>query len=92
MRAFAAEPGLILCDKIVSALDVSVQAAILDLLVELQAKRNVAYLFIAHDLAVVRAIADRVAVLYQGELCEISATPQVYAPQQSDVITQIGNG
>ncbi len=79
-RAFAAEPDLILCDEVVSALDVSVQATVLALLSQLQAERGVAYLFIAHDLAVVRAIADRVAVLYQGTLCEIGTTQQVYAP------------
>ncbi len=79
-RAFAAEPEIILCDEVVSALDVSVQAAVLSLLVELQAERGVTYLFIAHDLAVVRAIADHVAVLYQGRLCEIGGVRQVYAP------------
>ncbi len=79
-RAFAAEPEVILCDEVVSALDVSVQAAVLSLLVELQAERGVTYLFIAHDLAVVRAIADQVAVLYQGRLCEIGGVTQVYTP------------
>jgi peptide/nickel transport system ATP-binding protein len=78
-RAFAAEPDLILCDEVVSALDVSVQATVLELLARLQAERGVAYLFIAHDLAVVRAIADQVAVLYQGHLCEVGAAAQVYA-------------
>jgi peptide/nickel transport system ATP-binding protein len=79
-RAFAAEPELVLCDEVVSALDVSVQAAVLELLVNLQQERGVTYLFIAHDLAVVRAIADRVAVLYQGRLCEIGTVAQVYTP------------
>jgi peptide/nickel transport system ATP-binding protein len=78
--ALAAEPKLILCDEIVSALDVSVQANILDLLRELQAKRGVAYLFIAHDLAVVRWLADRVLVLYRGQVMEEGTSEEVFAP------------
>ena len=77
-RAFAAEPELVLCDEVTSALDVSVQAAVLDLLTQLQAYRGTTYLFVSHDLAVVRAFADRVAVLYQGRLCEIGPSPAVY--------------
>jgi len=79
-RAFAAEPELVLCDEVTSALDVSVQAAVLNLLADLQADQGVAYLFISHDLAVVRAIADRVAVLYQGRLCEVGLVEQIYTP------------
>jgi peptide/nickel transport system ATP-binding protein len=79
-RAFAAEPDLVLCDEVTSALDVSVQAAVLNLLADLQADHGLAYLFISHDLAVVRAIADRVAVLYQGRLCEVGLVDQIYAP------------
>ena len=79
-RAFAAEPQLVLCDEVTSALDVSVQAAVLDLLADLQAERGVTYIFIAHDLALVHAFADRVAVLYQGRLCEVGPTDQIYTP------------
>ena len=79
-RAFAAEPTLVLCDEVTSSLDVSVQAAVLQLLAELQADRGVTYLYISHDLAVVRAIADRVAVLYQGRLCEVGSADSIYDP------------
>jgi len=79
-RAFAAEPDVVLCDEVTSSLDVSVQAAVLNLLADLQADRGVAYLFISHDMAVVRAIADRVAVLYQGRLCEVGPVEQIYVP------------
>ncbi len=77
-RAFAAEPDLVLCDEVTSALDVSVQAAVLDLLNELKAKESTTYIFVSHDLAVVRALSDRVAVLYQGRLCEIGPSADVY--------------
>jgi peptide/nickel transport system ATP-binding protein len=79
-RALAAEPRLILCDEIVSFLDVSVQANILDLLQELQEERGITYLVIAHDLAVVRWLADRVAVLYLGRMLEIGKAGEVFAP------------
>jgi peptide/nickel transport system ATP-binding protein len=78
-RAFAAEPKIILCDEVTSALDVSVQAAVLDLLDELRAEESVTYLFVSHDLAVVRALADRVVVLYQGRICEVGSAASVYA-------------
>jgi peptide/nickel transport system ATP-binding protein len=78
-RAFAAEPDLVLCDEVTSALDVSVQAAVLELLTELQADRATTYIFVSHDLSVVRAVADRVAVLYQGRLCEIGPAKNVYS-------------
>ena len=77
-RAFAADPEIVLCDEVTSALDVSVQAAVLDLLNDLKATQGTTYIFVSHDLAVVRALSDRVAVLYQGRLCEIGPTDQVF--------------
>ena len=77
-RAFAAKPDIILCDEVTSALDVSVQAAVLDLLQKLKEESGTTYVFVSHDLAVVKAISDRVAVLYQGRLCEIGPSKNVY--------------
>ena len=79
-QALAAEPKLILCDEILSALDVSVQDNIIELLRELQAKSDVAYLFIAHDLAVVRWLADRVVVLYHGRIVEQGTVEEIFTP------------
>jgi len=79
-RAFAAEPDLVLCDEVTSALDVSVQAAALLLLKQLQESRGAAYVFVSHDLAVVRAISDQIAVLYQGRICEAGPTEAVFQP------------
>ena len=78
-RAFAGDPKLVICDEPTSALDVSVQAAILNLLVELQSENKVAYLFISHDLGVVRYISDRIAVLYLGRLQELGQADVVFA-------------
>lgn len=78
-RAFAAEPEIVLCDEITSALDVSVQAAVLELLNDLKGLHSTAFIFVSHDLTVVRALSDRVAVLYQGRLCEIGPAAAVYA-------------
>jgi peptide/nickel transport system ATP-binding protein len=77
-RAFAGTPQLVVCDEPTSSLDVSVQAAILNLLLELQAKLGVAYLFISHDLGVVRYISDRIAVLYLGRLMELGPADVVF--------------
>lgn len=77
-RAIAAEPSFIVCDEPVSALDVSVQNQILNLLKELKNSRGLTYLFISHDLSVVRYLSDRVCVMFLGKLCEIGPTDEVY--------------
>jgi len=77
-RSFAGTPALVLCDEPTSALDVSVQAAILNLLVDLQAQEGVSYVFISHDLAVVRYVADRIAVMYLGQIVDIGPAERVF--------------
>jgi peptide/nickel transport system ATP-binding protein len=77
-RAFAGDPKIVVCDEPTSALDVSVQAAILNLLNDLQRREQVSYLFISHDLGVVRYLSDRIAVLYLGRVMEIGTADQVF--------------
>lgn len=78
-RAIALRPRLIICDEPVSALDVSVQSQVLNLLKDLQEENHLTYLFISHDLSVVRFMADRVAVMFLGKICEIGDTGTIYA-------------
>ncbi|MDH3293231.1 MAG: ATP-binding cassette domain-containing protein [Acidimicrobiia bacterium] len=78
-RALVMEPKLIICDEPVSALDVSVQAQILNMLESLKDRYGLTLVFIAHDLAVVRHVSDRVAVMYLGKMCEVSESDELYA-------------
>lgn len=79
-RALIADPVLLLCDEVLSALDVSVQSDVLDLFKRLRRQTRVAMLFISHDLAVVRSLADRVAVLFRGHLCEVGEVDEIFTP------------
>jgi peptide/nickel transport system ATP-binding protein len=77
-RAFVGDPRIVVCDEPTSALDVSVQAAILNLLADLQVEQQTSYVFISHDMGVVRYLADRIAVMYLGRIQEIGATDDVF--------------
>ncbi len=77
-RAIATKPDFVVCDEAVSALDVSVRAQIINLLIDLQKSLNMAYLFISHDLSVVRHVSARIAVMYMGRIVEMGATDEVY--------------
>ncbi len=78
-RALILNPGIIVCDEPVSALDVSIQSQIINLLLDLQEERNLSYLFIAHDMSVVKFISDRIGVMYLGHLVEEAETAELFA-------------
>lgn len=78
-RALAVDPKFIVCDEPISALDVSIQAQVINILIDLQKKMNLTYLFIAHDLSMVRYISDRVGVMYLGNMMEVAKSDELYS-------------
>ena len=88
-RAFASKPKLVICDEITSALDVSVQASIVQLLLELHRQHGTAFLFITHDLNLVRQIAHRIAVMYRGDLVEVVPSDEIASPDRADYTRQL---
>ena len=88
-RALTLNPKVIVCDEPVAALDVSVRAQVLNLMSELQEEFGISYLFISHDLSIVRAISDRVAVMSKGQIKEIGATEQIFAEPQNDYTIEL---
>jgi peptide/nickel transport system ATP-binding protein len=86
-RALALEPKFLICDESVSALDVSVQAQVLNLLIELRSKMNLSCIFISHDLSVVKFISDRMAVMNKGKIVELGDADRIYA-QPKEIYTQ----
>jgi peptide/nickel transport system ATP-binding protein len=90
-RAFVTNPSLILADEITSALDVSVQAAILDLMSRLSAEHGTSIVYVSHDLAVVRAIAHRAVVMQHGAVCEVGEVGEMFADPRSDYTRELLN-
>lgn len=88
-RALSIDPELIICDEPVTALDVSVRAQILNLMRELQAEQGISYLFISHDLSIVEAIADRIAIMLEGRIVEMGSRSQVFASPRDDYTKEL---
>ncbi len=78
-RALLVNPEMIVCDEVVSALDVSIQAQVLNLLMQLKEERHLTYIFITHNLSVVEYISDRIVVMYLGHIVELSSTEQIFS-------------
>ena len=88
-RALAVQPEFIICDESVSALDVSVQAQVLNLLVDLREEFDLTYIFISHDLSVVKFISDRILVMNQGKIVESGYSPEIYENPQNKYTKQL---